>query len=307
VNKPLTTALAIAATAIVGAGVVGGVASATTDSRPTSTSQALAKLDQAKQLINEAENILRNQQTSSPPSTVTTSPTSTNNAPPPVTTSGSAAANWGTPNAQYSDEFNTPGDPDPKKWFNSAPGCMEGNAGNGKRCPENAQVSAEGFLRETGDANGNTGWLASQLGQKYGRYEVRARISNPEGSGKKYHPVLLLWPDSNKWPQDGEYDFFEVNSGDTNAQAFLHHPDGSPQDHFTSPDMDLTQWHNYAFEWTAQSLTGWIDGKQWFTTTSSAAQAPGKMHATIQLDNNNGSGMAPATMDVDWFHVYPVS
>jgi hypothetical protein len=309
VNRQLTTALAIATSAIVGAAVIGGVGAATaSQSSPSPTTQALAKLEQAKKLINEAEGLLTPTTTPKPTPTTTPPPTPTPSGtptPPPPGSSAGGTQNWGIPLAQFSDEFNTAGGVDASKWYNSAVNCMDGNAGNGKRCPQDAVVDPGGFLRETGEANGNTGWVASKLNQKYGKWEMRMRLSAPVGNGHPYHPVLLLWPESEKWPQGGEYDYAETDIGDHGVEAFIHHPaDTVVQDHYSSPQLDLAQWHTYAIAWTPTAITGYIDGVQWFSDTNSNAQAPGGMHATIQLDNSNGGDMMPATMDVDWFHVW---
>jgi hypothetical protein len=43
----------------------------------------------------------------------------------------------------------------------------------------------------------------------YGKYEVRFRADN--ANGVKY--AILLWPASNKWPDDGEIDFAEDGGG----------------------------------------------------------------------------------------------
>lgn len=311
-NRQFATALAIASSVIVGASVVGVSVAGASQSSQTPTTQALAKLEQAKQLINEAEAILKPTTTTTPPTSTSTPPTSTTTPPtsmtgvPPIPGADAGTTQkWGAPLAQFSDEFNIAGSVDSSKWYNSAVGCMDGNSGNGKRCPQNAVIDPGGFLRETGSANGNTGWLASKLNQKYGKWEVRLRMASAGGGGSKYHPVLLLWPQSEQWPQGGEYDFAETDIGDQNVDAFIHHPAATVvQDAYTSPNIDITQFHTYAIEWTPTAINGYIDGVRWFNDTKSSAQAPGGMHATIQLDNNDGSGMAPATMDADWFHVW---
>lgn len=301
-NRQFTTALAIATSAIVGASVVGVSVATASQSSQSPTSKAMAKLEQAKSLINEAELLLAPTATPTPTPTTSPPPTST---PPSGGKDAGTTQNWGVPVAQFSDEFNVAGNVDPAKWYNSAVGCMNGNSGNGKRCPQDAVVDPGGFLRETGEANGNTGWVASKLNQKFGKWEMRMRLSPPVGNGHPYHPVLLLWPLSEQWPQGGEYDYAETDIGDHGVEAFIHHPANTVvQDHYGSPQLDLAQWHTYALAWTPTAITGYIDGVQWFSDTNPSAQAPGGMHATIQLDNNNGGGMMPATMDVDWFHVW---
>ncbi len=221
---------------------------------------------------------------------------------------GTAAGNfdWGTP-LSASDEFNYSGAPDQTKWgiYGGVDGCGPGHAGNGQRCGYTNTVQ-NGYLRQTGYANGDSAGLASTYGQKYGRWEVRARVTAAGTSGYPYHPVLITWPDSDQWPQGGEYDYFEVNVGDQAATAYMHHPtsSGVVQDAYHSGALDLSQWHNYGFEWSSGGLTGYLDGKVWFHDTDPGVQAPGPMHQTIQLDNFCGCAMQQAYFDVDWARVY---
>jgi beta-glucanase (GH16 family) len=312
VNRQFATALGVATSAIVGAAVISmSVASAATPA-PTTNEQAIAQLEIAKTAINNAEALLA-PATTAPPTTTTAPPTTTTEAPPTTTPapptddqSAGTKLNWGAPNPQFSDEFNTVGSPDPAKWNNAPVGCFAGNGGNGKRCGGNTAVVPGGFLRETGLANGNTGWMESKKDQKYGKWEVRMKISAPAGTGAKYHPVLILWTDALDFPKGGEVDYTEVNIGDTHDTAFIHHPtsSGTVQDQYTSATMDLTQWHDYAVEWTPTAINGYIDGVKWFSDSKPGSQPPVAMHQTIQLDNNDGTHEMPATMDVDWFHLY---
>lgn len=232
------------------------------------------------------------------------SPTTTTARPSPSGSDGVTAAarlGWGTPLPQ-SDEFNYVGAPDPTKWgvYDSA-----GHNGNGRRVPGANRVG-QGILRQTGLANGDTGGMASLLNQRGGKWEVRARVTG-SGPGRPYHAVLLTWPQSERWPQGGEYDFFEVNVGDTEATAFMHHPaDTVIQDQFRSRTLDLGSWHNYGFAWDAagKTLTGYIDGVEWFNVTDPSAQAPGPMHGTVQLDAFSSGPMQQAFFDLDWYRIY---
>ena len=81
-----------------------------------------------------------------------------------------------------------------------------GHAGNGRRTPSAVSV-ANGLLTITGDAEGNSEGMAWLPGQTYGRWE--ACVKSPPAS-PNYHSVLLLWPDSENWPSDGEIDFMEI-------------------------------------------------------------------------------------------------
>jgi hypothetical protein len=252
-----------------------------------------------------------------PTSTATPTPTATTPAPDLTTAAGKYG--WGTP-LPGSDEFNygstaTPAVPDATKWWGPGDGadCWSGNNNNGRRCGANTRVIG-GFLRMTGLTNGDTGVLDSATGQQYGRWEVRAR-SQAVGTnnGRQYHPVLIVWPDSDKWPDDGEYDYLENSSpGEQCAGAFMHYPTSTVQQQSAQKcGVDLTQWHNFAFEWTPQHVTGYIDGVQWFSFSETFQPhciqcAPGPMHQTIQLDNFFGNNMQQATLDVDWARVYSI-
>ena len=210
--------------------------------------------------------------------------------------------NWGA--ITGGDEFDKPGTPDPKLWsMYDGPG----HDGNGIRTPSAFSV-ANSILTNHGDANGNTGGMAWQGGSsKTFRVEARMRLYNVgTGSGSQYHPVLIMWPDSDEWPQGGEDDYAETDIGSGQMEVFIHWPgnDGSAQSS-ASKKLDITQWHNYAVERSAAAVTGWIDGEQWFRFTGQVLPIPGPMHATIQLDCfDSKAKMQPANQDVDWIRFY---
>ncbi|WP_306212342.1 glycoside hydrolase family 16 protein [Actinoplanes sp. RD1] len=244
-------------------------------------------------------------------------PVGTGTPPPAQTDTAAGAFGWGTPLPE-SDEFNygsaaAPAAPDPSKWNSAGTGpntCYAGHNGNGLRCEANTRVLGT-YARMTGEANGETGWLGSKREQKYGRWEVRARSqATGAASSRQYHPMLITWPANNQWPQGAEYDFLENSApGEDCAGAFLHYPNHQPktQEQAGKCGVDLTQWHNFGFEWSPQGLTGYIDGVQWFSFSSDCIQcAPGPMYQTIQLDNFFGGNLQPAVFDIDWARVYAI-
>lgn len=244
---------------------------------------------------------------STPPATTTTVPPTSSSTPPPPAGDGVTAAarlGWGTPIAAASDEFNDTVI-DRAKW--GLPGeCWPANSTvKAGRCGSHNR-EANGYVRQTMTPDGKTGYMSNRFGQKYGKWEVRGKITTAT-PGKPGHPNWLLWPDSERWPQGGEYDYMEVSSDAQRASAYIHHPtqSGVKQDIYHSGALNLGEWHNYAIEWTPQRVRGFIDGVAWFDDTNPGAQAPGPMHGTIQLDNFVGtSGMATVHMDTDWFRVY---
>lgn len=240
--------------------------------------------------------------------------------PEPNPGDGTTAANrhgWGNPDP-LSDTFDYTGPPDPTKWSVYGQGgnvggsnshCWVGHDGNGRRCVYTNKVE-NGYLRQTGFANGDSAGISHKKSQKYGRWEVRARILGTGNSGKPYHPVLIAWPTDNRWPEGAEYDFLEVNVGDRHAAAFLHFPNHQPrrQEHAQKSNVDLSAWHNYGFEWAPTHIAGFIDGDRWFHYDKDGIQnAPGPMNLTIQLDNFfGGEQMSEAYFDVQWARVYPL-
>ncbi|WP_334172710.1 family 16 glycosylhydrolase, partial [Sinomonas sp.] len=198
------------------------------------------------------------------------------------------------------DEFNTGTAPDPNLWevYDSA-----GNAGQGVRSPSAVTV-ANGMLTISGDAYGTTGGLAAKFArQQYGRWEARMRTSARD---PKYHPVMILWPDSNNSPTCAETDYAEGNSDTTSIKFFLHYGcSGSGTQTFADKVLDTTQWHNYAVDWSPAGVIGYVDGVEWFRDSNPAHIPAESMHQTLQLDwFPNGTPTTPTQMNVDWVRVY---
>lgn len=236
--------------------------------------------------------------TASPSPTQTTTPVS----PAPSDSSSTEAAkvfNWGTPVA--GDEFNYTGKPDSTKWsmYNGP-----GHAGKGLRSPDAFNV-ANGMVTVTGDSAGKTGGMSAKFAnQTYGRWEARMRASSDRDS--EYHPVLILWPTSG-WDKTinscWEIDYAE-GYGSKSKMHFVNHF-GCPATSDVTKDVDNTQWHNYAVEWSPSGVIGYIDGVKWFEDTNPAHISNVKMFQTIQLDwFPDGTATNTSTMDVDWVRVY---
>jgi beta-glucanase (GH16 family) len=173
-----------------------------------------------------------------------------------------------------------------------------GHDGAGRRTPDAVTVE-NGNLVIRGDSQGNTGGIAWGQDQQYGKWEMRAKF--PKGD-KQYHPVLLLWPQSGDG-SNGEVDFSETNSAADDTSFFLHY--GGGQQKTVKKALDITQWHNYAVEWTPDGIRGYIDGVQWFESTDASTLPPGPVHATIQLDYfPDGGSPQPSEMQVAWMRQY---
>jgi Glycosyl hydrolases family 16 len=209
-----------------------------------------------------------------------------------------ATYGWGKPNRE--DDFTE----DLSGWgLYDGPG----HAGKGIRAPEAATV-ADGVLTIRGDAEGTTEGMAWNhgKGQKYGRWEGRVRA--PAGD-PSYNALLLLWPDAEDFPEGGEIDFMEMTDHTRQStNVFLHHGEDNAQEHGLV-EIDATQWHNWAVEWTPEGVTTYVDGKAWWHTDNTAALPPGSMHLCIQLDwfpQEAAGDVTPSQMQVAWVRQYPL-
>ena len=215
--------------------------------------------------------------------------------PPTPDTSAATTYGWGTPSRV--ENFDGP--------LDSSWGVYDGpgHNGAGRRTPDAIKV-ADGIMTMTGDEQGNSGGMAWQPGQRYGRWEARVRS---HAGDPDYHAVLLLWPDAENWPVGGEIDFMEISDPTRqNTQMFLHYGQDNQQVQ-GSVDIDATQWHDWAVEWSPTGVTAYVDGKEWWSTKDTSILPPGPMHLTIQLDNFGGTTMKKTSMDVDWVKQYAIT
>jgi hypothetical protein len=164
--------------------------------------------------------------------------------------------------------------------------------------------------KKLGDISGGIG---DRFSQTYGRWVIRFRA----GRGDGYAPVVLLWPQDNNWPAEGEMDLAEItNPTRQSAQEFMHL---GADNHQVGPhhvDADFTKWHTLAIDWLPSHITTWLDGhKQWTVRRNSD---PGKnvVPSTpfrLALQNDQGcdghchrarSTPRYVTMYVDWVRIY---
>lgn len=188
-----------------------------------------------------------------------------------------------------------------------APYNSKGGFGNGLRRPE-AITQSDGTLKITAKDD-VSGGMAHSSGQLYGRWEFRARTEPGRGLGS----AILLWPDSEQWPRDGEVDIMEVPGENRDLAHFVLHWGEANNVHGTDIAGNFAQWHTFAVEWLPDRITWFVDGVQRYENTDKAAIPTTPMHLTIQLDQGPKKNWIPApdettpdtvTLEVDWVRIH---
>ena len=179
----------------------------------------------------------------------------------------------------------------------------------------------------TGDEEGQlvSGGVKVHYPQQYGNYLVRVKVEpDPDGvtSG-----AVLLWPESNQHPRDGEIDILESWSNRetrTPVESNLHWLRPGAQPPFTladdykaqvvHPGVDGTEWHVFELEWREDLVSVAVDGGTPVVLSTNPAEiASWNMEPTIQLDAFDAfdaPGLQPTltgevTMSVDYLVVRP--
>lgn len=138
--------------------------------------------------------------------------------------------------------------------------------------------------------------------QLYGRYTARIKVDNP--TLKEYHIAWLLWPETNKWPDDGEEDFPEGSLGGT-ITGFHHYAGEGAcrgcQDKADIKTERFTDWHTYTIEWTPGNVKYILDGKVVLNSDKWVPTKP--MRWQLQTETN-GQGANKGNLLVDWVAVY---
>lgn len=182
-----------------------------------------------------------------------------------------------------------------------------GNEGVGWRSPAQIRVSG-GAVHLVGEGD-TSGGMSMKTSQTYGRWVIRAK----QDKGNGYGPAILLWPDSERWPIDGEIDIAEIPKGDRTRSHFTVHWGADNTTKGFSSTGDFSQWHTWTLEWTADHITVWLDGKVVGTITERAAIPKGPMHLALQNDvGATGHWISPrdsstpdeVALHVDYVQVY---
>jgi hypothetical protein len=200
------------------------------------------------------------------------------------------------------------------KWW-AYPDGWKDTSGQGVYMPSRTMSIADGMMHLHMYTAGGTTMVAapvpkipdpvgSEGGQLYGRYAIRWMVKAPTDSFKL---AWLLWPDSEKFPADGEIDFPEGQiNGD--ITAYMHRQNATAdndQNEFDSPVPISSGWHTSVVEWTASTCTFILDGSVIGTATSRIPNTP--MHWILQSEtvpDRVTNGSVAADIYIAWAAVY---
>ena len=154
-----------------------------------------------------------------------------------------------------------------------------------------------------------SGGLAHRQNHVHGKWEVRARIDRGAG----YGPAILLWPQSDRWPEDGEIDISEVPEGPRRRSHFTVHWGSRNAQAGVSSTADFTRWHVFGCEWHPGAIRYFLDGRlEWELRAPRDAIPTKPMHLAIQLDvgadglwipARDPTTSQPVVLHVDWVMV----
>ncbi len=138
------------------------------------------------------------------------------------------------------------------------------------------------------------------VAQVYGAYFVRSRVT-----GRGPNEVALLWPLTNQWPP--EIDFNETGGSIIATGASVHF--GAQNTVVRrSVSTNITQWHTWGVIWTPTTITYTLDGRVWgdYNVARNIPTVP----MTLDFEQRTLCPLGrqcpsrPQTMFVDWVAEY---
>jgi len=183
-----------------------------------------------------------------------------------------------------------------------------GHQGNGLRRPS-AITTANGVMKITAQmVNGTliSGAMSHLKNYTYGKFEFRVK-ADADLSGVT-SAVVLTWPKTEVWPDDGENDIFETNSSSNPNRTYFETNilSGVPLNKWSKGHyiIDAKQWHVVAMEWLAESIKIYIDGELKWTQSDPTLIVDQLHHLCIQLDAFKPTMTGTTSMYIDWVKIY---
>lgn len=250
-----------------------------------------------------------------------------------ITISGEWVRDGETQNANvlvFSDEFNGSGEPTSdfwrrterqgatwNRWCSNSPLVVfeEGGALHCRAIP-NPDRNADNVPMITGGVK-----TQGKFDFQWGRVEARIKTIPHTGT----FPAFWMMPTDNSkgWPNNGEIDIWETIDNGTVAYGTVHtnwtYNLNKGGNGGSMGGIDYTLWHVYSVEWTATTITWYVDGqKMWTYNKSTDADALSKGQWPFDapfyliLNQSVGNGSWAANADVnfsyetqfDWVRVY---
>lgn len=186
----------------------------------------------------------------------------------------------------FSDEFDTDGKPDPKKWATSN---RAGAAWN--RFVTDADSLA--FVKDgslvlrcvkNGKTTGNADLMVSGAKETKGKFsftygKVDIRMKTRRHTGNFPAAWMMPQPPCAGWPNAGEIDIFETIDNQNTAYHTIHsnwsynlHKTGNPRSSGNEA-CTVEQWHVYGLEWDSKEIRWYLDGKQVFSYSKNGDNA----------------------------------
>jgi len=150
-----------------------------------------------------------------------------------------------------------------------------------------------------------TGGMTNRINRTYGLYEFRVRVE-PDPT-HNMSGAVLTWPQSGRWPQDGENDIYETGTYNPRYPffSFIHFGNTASTQHSYKHPADANQWHTMAMDWSKYAIKIYRDGQLVWTVTDPAAIPHVPHHLCIQLDALGGGKLTQRVrMAVDWVRIY---
>ena len=117
---------------------------------------------------------------------------------------------------------------------------------------------------------------------------------------------MLTWPQSGRFPQDGENDIYETGTYYPRDPfySFIHYGNTASSQAYFKHYADGSQWHTMAMDWSAGAIKIYRDGALVWTVTDPKVIPHVAHHLAIQLDAGTGQLKGPVRMYVDWVRIY---
>jgi hypothetical protein len=140
-------------------------------------------------------------------------------------------------------------------------------------------------------------------GQTYGRYSARIKTSHPFITG--YRLAMLLWPESEVWPTEGELNFPE---GELTGPIRGYHHFAEPTATANSQAISqydysgFTDWRVATIEWTPTVVRYILDDKVLLESRRGVPNTP--MRWQLQLESSLYPELGGGNFYVDWVTVH---